>query len=85
MVTIASVSVAVTWDGDDDQGLLENGPFLLDHGGELDFREIAAYENGDTARMSYRRHTGWSGVAVQARAAFTVARSLRRLASLASR
>ena len=42
MATIESVSVAVTWGGDDDQGLPENGPFLVDHGGELDFRKIAA-------------------------------------------
>ena len=44
MATIASVSVAVTWVGDDDQGLLENGPFLLDHGGELDFRKLPPEE-----------------------------------------
>lgn len=42
MATIASVSVAATWGGDDDQGALENGPFLLDHGGELGFRKIAS-------------------------------------------
>ena len=44
MATIASVSVAVTGDGDDDQGLLENGPLLLDHGGELGFRKLPPEE-----------------------------------------
>ena len=41
IATIASVSVAMTWGGDDDQGLPENGPILLDHCGELGFRKIA--------------------------------------------
>lgn len=69
MATIASVSVAVTWVGDDDQGLLENGRFFSTKVANRIFRKLptkgiatrhACFSSGTTAGL---------GAAVQARAA----------------
>jgi len=53
VTTIADASVSVTWNGDDDQVFFQDGPYLLDHEGELGFHTIATYENGDIAAARY--------------------------------
>ena len=55
MATIASVSVAVTWVGDDDQGLLENGRFFSTTVANW-VSANCHLRNGDTPRMSELRH-----------------------------
>lgn len=53
VTTIADTSVAVIWDGEDDQVFFQDGPYFIAHAGEAGYEQIALYQNGDIAAARY--------------------------------